>query len=961
MYYYKALIYKIFIFLPTLLCAQTFNNTNYTVDNGLPSSEVYHVVQDKTGFIWFATDEGVSRFDGYLFKNFTNLEGLPDNTVLEIYEDYKSRIWFISISGRLSWFENDSIHTFPYNNLIENRLSGSNFPVKKSFYIDSLDNIYISFYNYNILKISQNGIITEISPKNNNDLVKIVNEKSLLYTSKYRSNKITVETKKKDKTVYTLKHKRNKRTRTFAHKFQDYIVYSDFYSLYVLDSLGNSHYKKFNNDVLWISTGKDSLLWVGLLNEGVYAYKNLNFKKEVFHLAKSSSVSSVSYDHEDGFWVTTLENGVFYYPSLKIRHITEESGINSNKISQLSKKDNKIYFGGYNLHYYSFDLEKLKEYKFKADRNLLDCKELEWIGDSLFISNSLGGSRIIYDNKIVYHNYRMFRKILKVADDNLLFFHGNRVRNFKGDYISIKNVANIYDVLELNNNTILLGTDIGLFNYNWKTKHYVKVNKYPVLNNRINVLFKDKEDIWIGTKGAGVLKFTQDTIYRFSIKDGLPGNSITSIIKSDSLFFFGTNNGIAQVQFNDSSRINDITIYNSGHGLITNSVKDIGILKNKLFVATHKGLSYLNKNLESKESDIYITDFNVTSKDTLLKNHYELEHNQNFIEVSFVSLNYKRNTPIQYLYKLEGVDKRWHKTDDVTVRYALLPPGNYKFIVKCINSYGKHSKNPATLSFTINKAFYQTLLFKLGAIFIIILIASSIILTIFRIKISEIRKRNSLGTELNKYRQKALSAQMNPHFIYNSLNSIQNYILKNDIVKSSEYLSKFGKLMRRVLHNSQNSAISLKEEFEALGLYVDLELARFKNCFNYQLIVKDNINLEKIKVPPLIIQPFVENAIHHGLRLKEGDKNLMIKVFRKTDKICIHIEDNGVGFESSKRMNKNNENKSYGTQITNKRLNMYSNLYKNDIHVKIIDLNSVNNNLTGTRIEIEFIGKENTN
>lgn len=204
--------------------------------------------------------------------------------------------------------------------------------------------------------------------------------------------------------------------------------------------------------------------------------------------------------------------------------------------------------------------------------------------------------------------------------------------------------------------------------------------------------------------------------------------------------------------------------------------------------------------------------------------------------------------------------------------------------------------------------------------------------------------------------QQALSAQMNPHFMYNSLNSVQNYILKNDRVKSSEYLSKFSHLMRKVLENSQNSHITLKEEFEALNLYIDMELIRFKNSFDYKLEIMDGVDLNKYEIPPLILQPFVENAIHHGLRNKEGDKKLKIEVGEKENIIFIAIEDNGIGREEAQKIKqqKLNTYKSYGTEITAKRIDLFKESNKNKVNHSVIDLKSDNGESMGTRIEIEI-------
>jgi ligand-binding sensor domain-containing protein len=143
---YTSVILIIIAFqLSTHIQAQPVDYKNYVVDDGLLSTEVFHVIQDRKGYVWIATGQGVNRFDGYTFQNFTQLNGLPDNTVLELFEDYKGRIWFISLSGMLSWFENDSIHIYPHNKIIFEYNQSKRHPIKKSFYVDSADNVFISF------------------------------------------------------------------------------------------------------------------------------------------------------------------------------------------------------------------------------------------------------------------------------------------------------------------------------------------------------------------------------------------------------------------------------------------------------------------------------------------------------------------------------------------------------------------------------------------------------------------------------------------------------------------------------------------------------------------------------------------------------------------------------------------------------------------------------------------------
>jgi hypothetical protein len=258
----------------------------------------------------------------------------------------------------------------------------------------------------------------------------------------------------------------------------------------------------------------------------------------------------------------------------------------------------------------------------------------------------------------------------------------------------------------------------------------------------------------------------------------------------------------------------------------------------------------------------------------------------------------------------------------------------------------------------------KSLIGGLIALFFIVLVISYayVIKRKSNIKINKQKKRIEAQREILKeanivLQQQALSAQMNPHFMFNSLNSVQSYILKNDRVKSSEYLARFSRLMRKVLDNSQESVISLNEELEALNLYIEMELIRFKDSFNYNLIISENIDLNKYEIPPLILQPFVENAILHGLRNKTGDKSLKIEVLQKTDSICILIEDNGIGRAEAQKIKEKKMNgyKSHGSKITAKRIDLFKEFHNDKIQHSIVDLKSEKGEPLGTRVEIDLL------
>ncbi|MFH1321981.1 MAG: tetratricopeptide repeat protein [Bacteroidota bacterium] len=244
----------------------------------------------------------------------------------------------------------------------------------------------------------------------------------------------------------------------------------------------------------------------------------------------------------------------------------------------------------------------------------------------------------------------------------------------------------------------------------------------------------------------------------------------------------------------------------------------------------------------------------------------------------------------------------------------------------------------------------QRIFFLLG--FITVIFISLLLYIYFRTK--ETKKRNSLQQELNKYMQKVLTQQMNPHFIFNTLNSIQYYILQNDKKSSTKYLTMFAKLMRITLDNSQHHTIPIKDELNALNLYLELETLRFEKKFDYVIKVDKNSDLLNYKIPTLLIQPYVENAIWHGLMHKQEKGKVTVELNLKDNNIICCIEDNGIGREKAKEIKnkKTHTHKSLGTKITETRLNLINSLYGSNMNIKYIDLKDEMGIAKGTKVEI---------
>ena len=381
-----------------------------------------------------------------------------------------------------------------------------------------------------------------------------------------------------------------------------------------------------------------------------------------------------------------------------------------------------------------------------------------------------------------------------------------------------------------------------------------------------------------------------------------------------------------------------------------------------VYFGSTNGINYFTPEkipLQNDSLQIQITNVTVNQDDSsflLQRNLPVLENYQNTIAFDFIAPYIYGAEKIQYRYKLEGADKDWVYTgNNSSVRFTSLQPGMYTFYIAA-SLNGKdwyHSAHP--LTFQIKPPFWETWWFRLLAVLLI----SYLIFYFAKDRINKIKQREKLKGDYERkiaeVEMQALRAQMNPHFMFNSLNSINNFILKNDPENASGYLTKFSRLMRLILDNSRSEWVLLENELKALELYIELESVRFDKSFDYAIEVTKDISLETVLIPPLIIQPYVENAIWHGLlHRKIPGGRLDIRLWRKEDKLYIEIEDNGVGRDEAKRLKSKTATiqKSHGMKITAERIDIVNKVYNVNTGVTITDLKNDTGTQNGTAVLI---------
>ncbi len=959
-YFSKIILLFFLVAISTNLFSQDISYTlkNYSLKDGLAGDNVYCATQDNEGFIWFGTETGLSRFDGSHFKNYTVADGLPDNEIINIFTDSKGRVWLVPFRKSLCYIYKRKI----YNSSNDSALG--KIKIIGSCYQIIEDN------NHNILIHDTKAIhILDTSGRITTILADSI-EKNLMFENicKSQSGNIYIIEKRK---IFKLINKELKQIFILPKNYRSFSVNRNF----VTDSIilaPNSFESKisrftiieFNLYSKIIKTYPISKLplTIELKNNKIYFTSNkgvdilnVNSKSLNFNININKAVNRSFLDNDGNMYLLTRNAGIFIKKNTNINYKDINNNASGNlAIDYLNGNKNFLFIGASNNNPVLIDKNDLSKVNYlsnlaveggfgKAMSPICFMKEIE---DGKILVASVEG--VFVANKYYWNNKKLdiaIKQILDKGDNYLISTNEKLLIARKSDFEILDTLWNERTTaVNFIENNYYIGTINGLYRLSSNKVSIYLGDSIPIFQRRISGIKKGPDGtIWVATYDAGLVAFKNGKVSQvFNDSNGLTSSICRNLFVNGNYLWVGTDKGLNKI--NISKTPYKIVInYTTTDGLASNMINAVYTDSNMVYVGTPEGLTFFDetKIVNNSRCDMRILGITVSGKEKQWdSSKIILNHTDNNIRFDFVGLSFKSAGDIVYFYRLVGLDDVWKTTRENYLSYPSLPSGIYTLEIQATNKFGVKSE-VLRIGVEVEKLLIEKLWFKL----LILLLSLGLIYFYFTKRINKIKQRSKeksiVAEKVNEMEQMALRAQMNPHFIFNCLNSIQDYVISGDVKGANKFISDFSRLIRNTLDNSSKKTITIQDEITYLTNYLTIEQYRFENKFEFSIYVDDQINVYDNQIPPMLLQPYVENAIRHGINnKKEGLGLIQIHILKQKNNLVCKIIDNGIGRQAAHALKGNTaiEYQSKGMKLTAKRIQLLNKNIGEDIVIKIEDV-----------------------
>lgn len=947
-------------FLYRPIYAQQYNFINYNVEDGLAQSQVFDICQDDLGYLWIGTASGLSRYNGIDFKNYSIDNGLPDNNVRSLFKDDNGVIWIATATG-LAKFENQTFTKFIFN---EQYRVNEIISFQNRLYLATTTGLVAfennQFVNINSVEEENDAYFFRAIVNYKNEFLICGGKEGLFkydgvrfeeYLSENFASHNIMDLKLFDDKLFIGARKAGIVSYDFLTKIADTLnIEAPKIRSFIINE----------NDFFGIETNAGAFFTE---SNGMTNYFSNN------NGLVSNNLTCVFKDNENNFWLGTDGKGLLKFSGTSIVSYTTKDNLSSDLVLSINQdQDNTFIYGTYDAGI--IKKSSKNEFSYFDGKDLLadntvwsikvDDKNNTWLGTS-------SGLTILDENdKVVKHpfygenhkiraiHFTESGKTLLGGDDGLAVLTDSTVT-------MLHPTLNINKIVETKG-WVFIGAFNGL--YQLDKKDLTGIVPVPLPENTINTLEVDIYDnLWIGTSNGLFIYTKTGKLLRFPFDNSeYRSKTILGLLSSSNgNIWISTLNGVYEIE-RDTEKEIGFRVYNYGaaEGLV-NMECNINALyednKGNIWIGTSAGLARINPALNSILFDykspkmhiigmrLFMEDFNYLAYEVEMDSIFDvplaivLPYDKNHLTFDFIGINLKDPKAVKYEYRMIGTNEDWSPISTSNyATYSFLNPGKYTFEVRAINKNRLWSAI-RKVKIEILPPFWETWWF----IFLVVALSILLLGFIFQTRINTIKQKQEneqlgLRNRLLFLEQRSLNASMNRHFIFNSLNSIQYYINSSDKRSANRYLSSFAKLIRMNLDSSaaNNFIVTLQEEVDRIELYLSLEKMRFTDKFNYEINISPEIDLESIEIPSMILQPFVENSIIHGVLSIEEKGLITIDINEEMGEVVFVIQDNGIGIDNSvklKRKTIEGDHESKGVEITNRRIELLRELTGEDLMI----------------------------
>jgi ligand-binding sensor domain-containing protein len=936
-----------------------------------PTQVIYDMLADKEGYIWLGTDKGLYRFNGHSFTEIP-FESTKLRSVSYLQQDPDGVVWCMNFYKELFYIKNDTLRKFSLNDkLLDKAGVFLNISISdKDIWIGAVNQVYQINKRSGLVIRSifiPNAIGATYSTYGNNKFYAYSGKGYLLTfpAPEWGWKKVPYE-------LHTSRlftdGKKIIASSIGAHRKKGFIIdeggITEIPALNLRQDAIIYHFATTGDSRPWICTQAGAYLWD--LKTG-----------ETTCILPDESVTDVVKDYQGNYWFSTLDNGLFVCPSLRnflykinpgkaLDNITKIDAISSHKIitgsskgliSSFDIKTNKLFK-------YSFDLSRevefvrydKKKHLIFTNRGILKEKDKEPLERADYSKQAVvdifGNAIVASFNRayIINNKYGAAKgRMPRISNPLYASFRKSGLHDYIDSALIIRDVRTNIALTSRDDKTFWIAYEDGLYAYQYagSIQQIVKSDGSPLI---VRCLVEDEQQRLIaGTTNDGVY-IIQDgkVVGHFGKDQGLISNNIKQCRVFGKKIWVLTDDSLAQIDIENNATSNVLDAF----GLEEVQVNDFVITEEAIYLATTNGLLASKSKLFSTKQAIRFIQLKGFANGLFITPFATLSYNKNNIIFQIEALHYKSATSLFYKYKLQGVDSIWKNLPyySNSLAYNRLTPGKYSLLIQASDIGGKYQSAMMRFDFAIAPPFWKRWWF------ILIILFSFLGAGYFAISwwTNRLLTRETLKEKLFKSQLVALRSQMNPHFLYNVLNTVQGLVYDNKKIEAGNLLGNFSDLMRKTLEASDKQLQTLQDETENLRLYLELEKARFDNDFEYEIRMDLQNDISTILIPSLLLQPLAENAVKHGLMHKQGFKKLVISFMATNNGMLVKIDDNGIGRKHSSAINARNKNKPAGfaTKALSERVSLFNKLYASPITYTVTDKLDNHDQPAGTCVEL---------